>query len=266
MLCRVATRVNNTLDQALGSDADKRDMGVTTEPKGASPPRLNLNVHKESPNDWKVKCILTPAIEGTNRAVYLGPGTYPTGLAWWPESNAYGSTNANHSEIYAILDATNSDRSRRAELEHCNDWLRAHVLTLKAAENTIRHATPGVENRRFDSRLAAYQGALEAFVAHSPHPRIAAVFQRSFIALGGSGDFFPQWFTDGLKTLFFDVGNQTASRDQLRWHHFEYSNTIPNNQLGWMDYFQANGRDYRRVQPSARFSVGVTSSNQLIQL
>ncbi|MGH8497768.1 MAG: hypothetical protein ACRERV_03015 [Methylococcales bacterium] len=110
-------------------------MGVTTEPTGASPPRLNLNVYEENRNGWKVKCTLTPAIEGTNRAAYLGPGTYRTGRAWWPESVGFGPADPNHTEIYAILDAPHSDWSRRAELEHCNDWVQAHDLTLSSRKH-----------------------------------------------------------------------------------------------------------------------------------
>jgi hypothetical protein len=266
MLCRAAIPATNTLDTVLGDDADKRDMGVTTKPTGSLPPRLNLSVYDEGQNSWKVRCVLTPAVEGTNKAYYLAAGTYATGLAWWPESGAMGPTNADHTEIFAILDETNADWSRRAELEHCNDWLRAHALTLKAAEDAIRHATPGLQNRHFGSRAAAYAGALEAFVAHSPHQRIAAVFQEALLATAMRHDFYPQIFKDRLTELFLAVGDLTRGRDDNRWHHFEYSANIPNSQLGWMDYFRANGRDYRRVQQSAHFSVGVTPSAQQIHL
>jgi len=267
MLCRVPTRVTNTFDvePGFGVGNDKKDMGVTTKPSNAIPPRFNLNLLKEG-NVWKVQCTLTPAAEGTNRAGYLGPGTYPTDLAWWPESNGFGTADAGHTEIYGIVDEINSDRSSNAELEHCKDWIRAHKITLEAAENAIRHATPGLQNRRFDSRLAAYQGALEAFVGHSPHKRIAAVFQASIIATTTRQDVLPQEFKDQLTKLFLEIGNQTEERDQKLWHHFGFGATVPNSQLSLMDRLNANGRDYRMVQPSNNFSVGAVQSEQLINL
>lgn len=265
MLCRIPTIATTTLDAILGPDADKRDMGVTTQPTNVVPPTLNLKVYTEEANAWKVKCTLTPAVEGTNRALYLGAGTYPTGMAWWPQSNGFGPVGAGQTEIYAIVDAPNSDWSRRAEIEHCDDWILAHQLTLLAAENAIRYATSGLENRRFENRQAAYQGAREAFVAHSPHSRIAAVFEKSIIATSTQQDFFPQEFKKLLTQLFMDVGDLTAQRDQNRWHHFEWGPTVPSNQLGVTDRMRT-GRDYRRVQRSAAFSVGMTTSAQLIRL
>ncbi len=265
MLCRVPKSATKTLDQVLGNDGDKKDMGSTSPPTGMSPPGLVLNVYTEGPNAWKVICTLTPAVEGTNQAVYLAPGTYPTGLA--QHGQFIGSADVDHPEIYAILDATNSDWSRRAEVEHCNDWIRAHDLTLKAAENTIRAATPGLQNRRFGSRLTAYAGALEAFVGHSPHRRIAEVFQKSVFATAERHDFFPQTFKKELTELFLEVGSRTAHRDSERWHHFEYSNLpVPSSELGIMDSLQSSGRDYRRVQRSATFKVDIMTSEQLITL
>lgn len=268
MLCLLPTKVTNTLDQVpgFGDGNDQRDMGVTTEPTGASPPRLKLDVYKEGLKTWKAKCTLTPAVEGTNTAAYLGPGTYRTGIAWWPDSGGFGTADANHTEIHAILDATNSDWSRRAELEHCNDWIRAHELTLKAAENTIRYASNGLQNRRFDGPAAAYQGALDAFVAHSSHARIANVFRASIIVTISRHDFFPQTFKDGLTALFLDVGRLTGVRDSNGWHTFGYSGAVANNELAVMDRLKANGRDYRRVMRPPAFSVGNTTSEQLIVL
>jgi hypothetical protein len=268
MLCRVPTRVTNTFDvePGYGEGNDKKDMGVTTEPSNATPPRFNLNLLKEG-NAWKVQCALTPAVEGTNRSGYLGAGTYPTGLAWWPESNGFGSADDDHPEIYGIVTEDNSDESRKAEVEHCNDWIRAHKITLEAAENAIRHATPGLQNRRFDSRLAAYAGALEAFVGHSPHKKIAAVFQASVLATATRQDVLPQEFKDRLAKLFLEVGNLTAERDQKGWHHFGLGNaTVPTSQLGLMDKLNAKGRDYRMLQPSNTFKVGVVLTDSLISL
>jgi hypothetical protein len=263
MLCRAPLCVTKTLD--IGYNGDKRDMGVTTEPTGATPPTISLVVHTEG-NDYKVQCTLTAAVEGTNQSVYLGPGSYATGIAWWAQSNGFGPTGPGKTEVWGIVDALNSNRSRDAELEHCNDWVRAHKLTLEAAEDAIRHAIPGLQNRRFDSRAAAYAGALQAFVGHSPHKKIAAVFQESIAATAQQHDFFPQKFKDGLVKLFLDIGNQTAARDQKGWHHFEFGPTVPTSELGMMDKLKASSRDYRKVRPSGTFKVGTEASDKVIKL
>ncbi|HEY3741461.1 MAG TPA: hypothetical protein VGL53_16530 [Bryobacteraceae bacterium] len=262
MLCRAPIRVTNTLDVHYG--CDKQDMGVTTKPRDPVAPLFNLNIHKEG-DDWKVQCNLTGAVEGTNDSVYLGAGTYPTGLAWYPQHGGFG-TAAGQNEIYAIVSDMNSNRSRDAELEHCNDWVRAFQLTFEAAENAIRFATPGLGNRRFASRVAAYRGALEAVLGHSTQEAIARIFKASIKVTDQSHDFYPQIFKDQLTNLYMTVGDQTIQRDQNRWHHFEFGPTVPTTQLSIMDRMMASGRDYRNIQPSGAFHVGVVGSVALINL
>jgi len=265
MLCRRPKQVKKTLQDM--PDGEKADMGLTTTPEGAEPPQLHLTVYTEGPNAWKVRCRLTPAVEGTNESVYLAAGSYAIGRAWYPEYDLAGPIDDLHSqEIHGILSEANSDWSRRAEQEHCDDWLRAHEITLKAAENTIRYASPGLENRRFASRYDAYQGALEAFRAHSPHNRIAEVFEGSLIATPRQHDFFPMEFRRLLLKLFLEVGDLTGERDSRRWHHFAVGGAVRTSDLGWGDWFSSRGRHYRRIVQSPEFSVGVTTTQNLIHL
>lgn len=266
MLCRVPMRVTDTLDVRYGSSGgEKKDMGLTTEPTDTTPPAFNLSFSTEG-SDCKVTCGLTPAAEGTNHSLYLGPGTYPTGLQWFPQYAGFSQTNGQN-EVYGVVNEINSNRSRDAEVEHCLDWVRAHKITLEAAENAIRFATPGLENRRFSSRQAAYQGALDAFVAHSPHKQIAEIFKATILVSDRQFDAFPQIFKEKLLELFLDIGNQTAIRDQRYWHHFEFNAApIPTASLSIMNRMKTSGRDYRNVQPSGSFSVGITSSETLINL
>lgn len=172
-------------------------------------------------------------------------------------------------EIYYIVDEITSRLSHDAEIEHCLDWVRAHLITLKAAEKTIRHALPGLQNNRYPSLEDATKGALKAFVGHAPHARIAAVFKASFHATAGLGiEFQPQTFADALLRLFIDVGEQTRERDANLWHMLRVGGPIPFDELPRGAQLGATllKRRYHKMVRDPRFAVNVHSSETVIQL
>jgi hypothetical protein len=139
----------------------------------------------------------------------------------------------------------------RAEIEHCNDWIQAHKITSTAVEDVIRFAKPGLENQVFQNRSDCYKGALEAFVGHSKHDKIAAVFRKSIT----SGDFDPQKFKKAIEDLFLAIGEKTSQRDSQGWHTFDLNRTPV-----------SPGSNEHNMLQGPHFHVGATSSVQLITL
>jgi hypothetical protein len=253
MLCKVPVKYSVTFDAnpqpELKDGSDKKDMGITSQPKGTVPPRLNLVVAQKQ-NEWKVTCLVIAATEGTNYAGYLAPGSYPSGLAIH-QHGSLGPNDEQHPEILFVVDTVSSDLSMRAEIEHCNDWIQAHKITSTAVEDVIRFAKPGLENRVFQNRSDCYKGALEAFVGHSKHDKIAAVFRKSIT----SGDFDPQKFKKAIEDLFLAIGEKTSQRDSQGWHTFDLNRTTV-----------SPGSNKHNMLQGPNFHVGATSSVQLITL
>ncbi len=258
---------------ALG---DPNDAGVTSPPASFTTPHFSINCQQRHDGWYASLQVHRHADEGTNTSRYLGVGLYSTDLMFMGGARTNYVPGPNNRRIYVEISSAIADLNRQAELEHCNDIIRAYNLTLVAAQNALTNALGGNPYGPFLKRPKAMQAIRQAIIA-GLHARLQKIFRD---AINVDSNVNIQKFSSDLSQLYLNIANITQQRDGQGWHTF-----LPDNSgeswsgRSWAEYggrkllpettrsrLFGEQKDIRKLVQGPHFNVPGTPSAILIHL
>jgi hypothetical protein len=218
-------------------DVTPSDVGVTTEPAGFTVPTFTIDSQNRSGQWFATLRAGQRATEGNNLSRYLSTGLYRTDLMINPGGNVSNFLSGGKARrVYIEVSSTTADLNRRAEQEHCDDFLLAYRLTLGAVQIAIDRVA-GTANGPHATLQAAVT-AIRGAVTLGLHARISQVFQNSIDA---NGNVDAGRLQNELGALYVGLCKRSKTkRDDKGYHHFDIERRWESwSAWSWTEYVAA---------------------------